>query len=260
VNYQFLELQKENKVVTVMLNRPDLHNAFNAQLIAELTDVFKMLGNDHNCQVIILTGAGKSFCAGADLNWMKSMVSYSMEENIQDSQKLASMFHAINNCPKTVIGKINGAALGGGVGLLAVCDYVVTTTEAKMGFTEVRLGLIPAVISPFCIAKIGESNARAWFMSGERFDALTAKQMGLVHEVVEKADLDQAVLKVVKSHLQAAPQAMMAAKELIQDVITCEKRNVTNLTCEAIAKKRVSPEGQEGMQALLNKTNASWME
>lgn len=250
-------------VATVTLNRPEIHNAFNDKLIAELTDVFEHLDQDKRVRLIVLTGEGRSFCAGADLNWMSSMINYSMEENIADSKKLAHMFQKINNCSKPVIGKINGHALGGGVGLVSVCDYAITHQKARFGFTEVRLGLIPAVISSFCIKKIGESNARAWFMSGEQFLAQQALHMGLVHEVTDLDNFEKRTQQVIDSYLKAGPQAAVAAKELIQNVISKnaneDEDELLDYACHEIAKKRVSTEGQEGMNALLNKNKPNWI-
>lgn len=248
-------ISKEEGVKEVWLNRPDLHNAFNAELISEMIALFKSFKNE---RLIILSGRGKSFCAGADLNWMKSMKDYSREENFKDSKELAHMFSAINECDVPVIGRINGHALGGGVGLLSVCDYVVAVEEALMGFTEVRLGLIPAVISPYCISKIGESNARAWFLSGERFKASTAKDMGLVHEVVKTEELDSRMEEVKKRFLAAGPEAAKEAKRLIKGVMR-NLKDSEDYTCNMITERRVSTEGQEGMRALLEKDKPAWM-
>lgn len=248
-------IEKEQGVKEVWLNRPELHNAFNAELISEMISLFKSFKNE---RLIILSGRGKSFCAGADLNWMKSMKDYSREENFKDSKELAQMFSAINECDVPVIGRINGHALGGGVGLVSVCDYVVAAEEALMGFTEVRLGLIPAVISPYCISKIGESNARAWFLSGERFKAPVAKEMGLVHEVVKLHDLDTKIEEIKKRFLAAGPEAAKEAKRLIRGVMKNLKGS-EDYTCNMITERRVSQEGQEGMRALLEKDKPAWM-
>jgi methylglutaconyl-CoA hydratase len=260
MSYEFLKLQVDSRgVAFVTLNRPEIHNAFNDKLIAELTQAFEQLDADPNVRLLVLSGEGRSFCAGADLNWMKSMVNYSMEENIEDSRKLAKMFQTMNYFSKPVIGKINGHALGGGVGVVSICDYAITHEKAKFGFTEVRLGLVPAVISPFCINKIGESNARAWFLSGEMFKGDKAKEMGLVHEVTTLEDFETRVNEVIESHLKAGPEAAMAAKLLINDVLATDEEDLETYTCTEIAKKRISAEGQEGMKALLNKEQPSWM-
>jgi methylglutaconyl-CoA hydratase len=253
---KYLEvIKKENGVVEVWLNRPDLHNAFNAELIEEVIATFSAFKDE---RLIILSGRGSSFCAGADLNWMKAMKSYSREENFKDSKRLAKMFSTINDCDVPVIGRINGHALGGGVGLVSVCDYVVASQEALMGFTEVRLGLIPAVISPYCISKIGESNARAWMLSGERFSAAEGKNMGLIHETVPLDQLDQKIEEIKKKFLMAGPEAAQQAKKLIRGVM-CGLKNAEDFTCNLITERRVSAEGQEGMRALLEKDKPSWM-
>ncbi|HLW57947.1 MAG TPA: enoyl-CoA hydratase-related protein [Bacteriovoracaceae bacterium] len=253
---KYIELnKKENGVLEVWLNRPELHNAFNAELIDELITVFNGIKDE---RLVILSGRGSSFCAGADLNWMRAMKDFSEEENFEDSKQLASMFRVINACPVPVIGRVNGHALGGGVGLVSVCDYVISVPEALYGFTEVRLGLIPAVISPYCISKIGESHARAWMLSGERFKADKALKMNLVHEVVEASELDKRVAELEKSFLMAGPIASREAKALISTV-TSNLRDSEDYTCRMIASRRVSSEGQEGMRALLEKDKANWI-
>jgi methylglutaconyl-CoA hydratase len=253
---KFIEIvEKDEGVKEVWLNRPELHNAFNADLIEEMISLFSSFKNE---RLIILTGKGSSFCAGADLNWMKAMKNYTREENFKDSKRLAKMFSTINECDVPIIGRINGHALGGGVGLVSVCDYVVANESALMGFTEVRLGLIPAVISPYCISKIGESNARAWMLSGDRFSASQAKVMGLVHEVVIESDLDKKIEEVKSKFLMAGPEAAKEAKRLVRDVMKSLKHS-EDLTCNMITERRVSAEGQEGMRALLEKSKPNWM-
>ena len=249
-------IHKDQGVVEVWLNRPELHNAFNAELIEEMIQTFESFKNE---RLIILSGRGASFCAGADLNWMKAMKNYSREENFLDSKKLAKMFSTINECNIPVIGRINGHALGGGVGLVSVCDHVIAIEEALMGFTEVRLGLIPAVISPYCISKVGESNARSWMLSGERFNALEAKRMGLVHDVVAVgSDLDAKVEEIKKRFLAAGPIATKEAKKLVREVVK-NLKNSEDYTCQMISERRISEVGQEGMRALLEKDKPNWM-
>lgn len=256
---KYFEIEKDaHGVVDVWLNRPDLHNAFNAELIDEAISLFESLSQDQSVRLIVLGGRGKSFCAGADLNWMKSMKDYTEAENLKDSKQLAKMFYVINECAAPVIGRVHGHALGGGVGLVSVCDYVVAVPDALMGFTEVRLGLIPAVISPYCISKIGESNARAWFLSGERFDAVAAQRMGLVHDVVEVSELDNKITEIKKRFLAAGPEAAREAKKLIKGVVKNLKES-EDFACGMIAKRRVSTEGQEGMRALLEKDKPNWI-
>lgn len=246
-------------VATLTLNRPELHNAFNDELIADLTKCLNDLENNKAVRLLILTGEGKSFCAGADLNWMKRMKDYSHEENVADSQKLAELFKVLNNFSRPTIGKINGSALGGGAGLVACCDYVVAVESAIIAFTEVRLGLLPAVISPFVIAKIGESHARATFLSGAKINMSRAFVMGLVHAVTTSELIDAEIEKTVGEFLLAGPQAAVAAKELVATVVRKENIEAArDYTCNMISKARVSEEGQEGMSALLEKRKASW--
>lgn len=251
----------ERGVETVTLNRPELHNAFNDEFIAELTAHFAALAHDQSLRLVVLTGAGKSFCAGADLNWMKKMKDYSDEENYNDSVRLANLFEVIDLCPVPVIAKINGAALGGGTGLISVCDYAIACHSAKIGFTEVGLGLVPAVISPYVMKRIGFNNARAYFLSGERFMGEVAKHIGLVHRVVHLDDLDNQTNRMINKFLLAGPQAARAAKELIKGVdgrLGKDKEELKTYTCQTIARIRTSDEGQEGMSALLEKRKPRW--
>jgi methylglutaconyl-CoA hydratase len=250
-----IEVTEKNGVVGIWMNRPELHNAFNAEMIQEMTEAFSTL---RNVRLVVLSGKGHSFCAGADLNWMKAMKDYSKEENVKDSKQLARLFSTINECEVPVIGRVNGHALGGGVGLVSVCDYVIAAEEAMMGFTEVRLGLIPAVISPYCISKIGESNARAWMLSGERFTDTDGMRMGLVHEVVGAGMLDARIQEIEKRFLAAGPEAAREAKKLVRGVVK-NLKNSEDFTCQMIADRRVSAEGQEGMRALLEKDKPAWM-
>lgn len=249
------DYHNEFKAVTICLNRPELHNAFNDELISNLTQEFLTLAADDNVHAVVLTGAGKSFCAGADLNWMKKMISYTFEENVVDSMKLAQLFETINNFPKPVIAKVTGAALGGGSGLVAACDHVISASNAVFGFTEARLGLVPAVISPYVIAKIGASNARSLFLSGARFDAQKALSIGLVHEVCEAEKLDELTLEILKSYQDVSLNSQVESKKLISKVLSLgdNDQKVKEYTCQTIAKLRVSVDGQEGMNALLEK-------
>jgi methylglutaconyl-CoA hydratase len=250
----------DKKVATITLNRPDIHNAFNDQLITDLINCFIRLEDNSEVKVVVLTGAGKSFCAGADLNWMKRMKDYSFEENLADSKKLCELFTTINNFKKPVIGKINGSALGGGAGLLAVCDYVLAVDSASFGFTEVRLGLLPAVISPFVIAKIGESYARAYFLTGQKFNAQKAQTMGLIHQVTSFDKIEEDLELLINEYLLAAPLATYNAKKLISNVVnSLNFETLCEYTCETISKARKSAEGQEGMSSLLEKRKPNWL-
>lgn len=256
----FHKLQIDSRgVATVTLNRPELHNAFNDELISELIKCFRELESNDQVRLVILTGEGKSFCAGADLNWMKRMKDYTFEENLKDSNQLAELFTVINHCQKPTICRMNGSALGGGAGLIACCDYVIALDSAVVGFTEVRLGLVPAVISPFVIAKIGESQARATFLTGSRFSTERALQMGLVHQISSFDKIDEDVENMVKEFLQAGPVAQKAAKELVAVVVSHNDLAASRkYTTELISKIRASAEGQEGMSALLEKRKSSW--
>lgn len=247
-------------VATVTLNRPELHNAFNDELIAELIKCFHELALNEFVRLAVLTGEGKSFCAGADLNWMKRMKDYTFEENLMDSNQLAELFTVINHFNRPVICRMNGSALGGGAGLIACCDYVIAEDSAMIGFTEVRLGLVPAVISPFVVAKIGESNARATFLTGARFGVERAMQMGLVHQISSFDKIDEDVEALVKEFLSAGPLAQKIAKELITVVVSNNDiAKSRKYTTELISKVRASTEGQEGMSALLEKRKAVWI-
>lgn len=246
---------EEFKAVIIGLNRPELHNAFNDELIAGLTNEFNELESDDSVHTVVLTGNGKSFCAGADLNWMKKMISYTFEENVVDSMNLANLFEVINNFSKPVVGKVSGAALGGGSGLVAVCDHVVATDNALFGFTEARLGLVPAVISPYVLDKIGVSQARSLFLSGERFDAKKALSIGLIHEVCSADQIDEKLINILKSYQGVSLASQVESKKLIFKVESLEDSSLKRkeYTCQTIAKMRVSADGQEGMNALLEK-------
>jgi methylglutaconyl-CoA hydratase len=251
-----LEINESDGVLIVTLNRPDVHNAFNEELIAEAIDVFSK--PPATVRAIVLRGSGPNFCAGADLNWMSKMVSYTREQNMRDSAQLAKMYAVINECPLPVIGRITGAAIGGGVGLVAVCDIAVASPETKFGLSEVKLGILPAMISPYVIAKIGISHARALFLTGERFDAERALRIGLIHVVT--ADVDDAIAGVLRQLKTSGPEAVRECKKLIAHVASHELADSIPYTIEAIATRRVSEEGQQGMKAFLEKKKAPWAE
>ena len=255
-----LLIEQQGPVVRVTLNRPDVRNAFDETLIAELTEWAQGVPVDGPARVAVLAGAGKAFCAGADLTWMSKMVAYTREENVRDARAMAAMFEALDRLPIPLIGRVHGAALGGGVGLAAVCDIVVSAEDAIFGFTEVKLGILPAVISPYALAKIGRSAARELFLTGARFSAARAREIGLVHAVgADEAEVDRIVAKYVNDLLTSAPHAVSAAKALIADVAAAPTRAAaTDLTAGAIADRRVSPEGQDGMRAFLEKRTPSW--
>jgi methylglutaconyl-CoA hydratase len=258
MSYQFLSVERRGAVEYVTLNRPEVRNAFNEHVIAELTAWARRAHEDPTLRVVVMAGAGKVFSAGADAAWMAKMAGYSHDDNVRDARAGAEMFLAINTVPAIVIGRIQGAALGGGSGLAAVCDIVVTESEAIFGFTETKLGILPAMISPYVLQKIGASAARELFLTGMRFDARKAKTIGLVHSVVAAADLDEAVNNYIQEGLSASPTAVARAKGLIPHVLGRPPAEVIGITAEAIASQRVSPEGQEGLKAFLEKRTPSW--
>jgi methylglutaconyl-CoA hydratase len=248
-------------VTRVTLTRPEVHNAFNASLIAELRTTFAglaRLGPDV-LRVVVLAGDGPSFCAGADIDWMRAAMALDVEGNEQDAMAMAEMFETIDTCPVPVVARVQGAALGGGMGLCAVADVVVAEAGARFGFTETRLGILPAVISPFVISKIGESHARALFPGGRRFDAFRAQRIGLVHEVVEgEAALDAAVESAVGDVLASGPTAVRAAKAIVREVRGLGHGSAKWHTARVIARQRVSEEAQEGFRAFVEKRRPAW--
>lgn len=254
-----LNVVEREGVVTIALQRPEVHNAFNDTLIREMLELFDGFDGRDDLRAVVLRGNGKNFCAGADLNWMASMVDYDRSQNIRDSAGLAKMFASINESPIPVIGRVQGAAIGGGVGLVAVCDVVIAEKGAKFGLSEVKLGILPAVISPYVIRKIGETHARALFLTGERFDSERALRIGLVHTIVEGDEaLDQAIADTVANLRTSGPQAVRECKRLIDHVAHSELAEAIPYTIEAIADRRTSEEGQAGMKAFLQREKAPW--
>ena len=252
-------LVERGPVTTVTLNRPDVRNAFNEGMIEELTAFAAGVPADGSIRAVVLRGAGPVFSAGADVQWMSKMLGYSREENLADARQAAQMFLALDRLPVPLIGRVHGAALGGGSGLAAVCDVVVAAEDALFGFTEVVLGILPAMISPYVVRKIGLSAARELCLSGTRFSAARAKEIGLVHTVVPAADLDRAVDEHLERFRKAAPSAVAATKRLLTDVYGRRPAEVLALTVDQIATQRVSPEGQEGLRAFLEKRPAAWV-
>jgi methylglutaconyl-CoA hydratase len=246
-------------IASVTLNRPAVRNAFNAQLIAALRDAFLALDADEFVRAIVLSGAGTVFCGGADIGWMRDSLDLSAEDNVREAERMAAMFATIDRCSKPVIGRVAGAALGGGAGLAAVCDIVVASADTVFGFTETKLGIIPAVISPFVLAKIGRSAARALFLTGERFDAERAQRIGLVHHVVALDEIDARVEAIEIEFATAGPAAIAAAKRLIADVSDADPVQTRGITARAIAARRASPEGQEGLRAFLERRPPNWV-
>ena len=248
-------------IYRVTLNRPKVHNALDEHLMAEIVTAFSKAARDDSLRAVVLGGSGKSFCAGADLHWMKRVAGYSREENDADSLLLAEMIEAVQQCPHPVVGRVHGAALGGGVGLVAACDYVLMEQKASWGLTEVNLGLVPAVISPAVIQKIGLGQARAVFLSGARYTGQRALELGLAHEVLSgQEQLDLRLEQFLEGLKRAGPKALRTAKELVwlNESFARNPKKLKDLTCQMIATCRAGAEGQEGMSALLEKRDPDW--
>ena len=254
-----LHLHREGAVARLRLNRPELHNAFDAELISALTSQLASLTDDDTVRVVVLEAAGKSFSAGADLHWMRGMAAASEAENRADSLALAHLMRTLDELPKPTIARVHGAAFGGGVGLVACCDIAIGTPDAKFGLTESKLGLLPAVISPYVIAAIGARQARRWFATAEIFDAAEARRIGLLHDVVDATALDTAVQRQIDLLLEAGPIAAASAKALVRDVVAgTDAAAIDRTNAALIARLRVSAEGQEGIGAFLEKRKPAW--
>ena len=251
-----IEVASRDGVLTVTLDRPDVRNAFNEVMIEELSHLFA--GLPHDARIVVLTGAGPTFCAGADVQWMKKSKDYTEEQNAADARAMARMYRTIDECPRPLVARVQGAALGGGAGLVACCDVVVAAEGTTFGFTEVRLGIVPANISTFVLPKIGARAARRYFLTGERFDAAEARRIGLVHEVAPPADLDARVEAIVAELRKCGPAAVATAKEIVREVSRLPRDQAIDFTVRTIARARVSPEGQEGLQAFLEKRKPRW--
>ncbi len=258
MRYETIEIHKEKNIAKISLDRQEVHNALNDKLMNELITCFKEINNDENIRVVILTGKGKSFCAGADLNWMKSMVNYSKEENIKDSKLLLDLYDIIYNCKKPVIARVNGHAFGGGIGLFAVCDVVIAVSNCKFAFSEVKLGIIPAVISPYIIRRIGLSNTKRLFITGERFDSLYGKEVGLIDHVTSEDEFDEIIEKYIGLILISGPNAIEEVKKLSNSYENMDLESFKDYTVKKISELRVSNEGQEGINAFLEKRKSKW--
>lgn len=255
-----LVVRRDGALAYVTLARPEVRNAFDATMIAELTAAFEELGHDVEIRAIVLEGEGSAFCGGADINWMRASLDLDEEANREDARALSRMFRTIDRVPKAVVARVHGAALGGGAGLVAVCDIAIASTDTRFGFTETKLGILPAVISPFVLAKIGTSHARALALTGERFDAARAMHVGLVHEVVaSEPELDAAVARVVRELTTASPTAIAATKALFAHVAASTYDDTLEMTARAIAAQRTSAEGQDGLRAFLEKRSPAWV-
>jgi methylglutaconyl-CoA hydratase len=247
-----------NTVAHVTFNRPDVHNAFNDSMIRELSDVFDDIAQRQDIRVVVVTGKGKSFCAGADLNWMRRVKDYTYDANLKESLDLADMLYKIYASPKPTIAQVNGAAIGGGTGLVAVCDIAFASDRAKFSFSEVKLGLIPACISPYVMKKCGEGKCREFFLTGERLSAERAHAAGLVNMVTSPDELDKTVGELVQRLLSSGPEAITKCKELLRNVAEMSLEKGKSYTAEVIAQLRISDEGQEGMNAFLEKRRPRW--
>lgn len=259
-NYEHLSVGRGNEVVTVSLARPDARNALNAGLIGELTRCMEELAGDDGVRVVVLTGEGDFFCAGADVGYMRDTANFSYEENMEDARELAAMFRAVEECPKPVVARVRGAAIGGGVGLVAASDVAVAEDGSIFAFSEVRLGIAPATIAPFVLRKIGPSHTRALFLTGERFDVQRAQAIGLVHEVASEGDLDAAVREKVEGLLAGGPGALAATKALLRELRDAAPGKATEVMARRIAELRTGEEGQEGLGAFLEKREPAWRE
>ncbi len=259
MQFERLQVEQDGPVARVWLNRPELRNAFDGLMVTELRKAIFELARRDDVRVIVLGGRGSAFCAGADLTWMKAMAGFTRDENLREAQSMADLFYTVYESPRPIVARVHGAALGGGAGLVAACDIPVAALGTRFGFTEVRLGLIPAVISPYVIRKIGESAARELFLTGERFEAVRAAEMGLVRAAVPEEDLDVTVEGRVRELLAAGPRAVAEAKTLISEVAFRRVEDVQRYTVERIADLRTTPEGQEGMRAFLEKRKPSWL-
>lgn len=260
MTFETLELQREGFLATVTLNRPDVRNAFNETTIAELTEVFRSIDNDASVRVVVLAANGPAFCAGADLNWMKKMADYTYEENLADAGQLAAMLSAIYQCSKPVIARVQGDCYAGGMGLLAACDIAVSADTANFCLSEVKLGLIPATISPYVIRAMGEQAARRYFVTAERFSAQQASACGLVHELVSPELLDDKIAELVRQISANSPNAVRQAKRLVQTVAGQSlTQELVAETVKGIAEIRASDEGREGVRSFLEKRKPFWL-
>jgi methylglutaconyl-CoA hydratase len=257
-NYSTIKCDLKDSTARITLCRPEVHNAFNETMIAELREVIAELQSSRDVRVVVITGEGKSFCAGADLNWMKRVIDFSFEDNLKDSLALSELMHGIYSLKLPTVAMVNGAAIGGGMGFVATCDIVVAASHAKFSLSEVKLGLVPACISPFVIRKAGEAACRRFMLTGERLTAETAKAAGLVNEVVEPDELEGAVSELVDRLLSSGPNAVAVCKQLLREVPAMSLEEAKKATAESLARLRVSEEGQEGMKAFLEKRKPRW--
>jgi methylglutaconyl-CoA hydratase len=251
--------KEENNILHISLNRPEIHNAFNPEMIQELTMIFSDTHNLMKYRAIVLSGEGESFCAGADLNWMKSMIKYNFEENVEDAQKLFIMFDVMKNCPLPVLGKIQGNVFGGGLGLVAICDIAVAESKTKFCFSEAKLGLVPSVISPFIRRKLSPHIIRELFLTADVFDTKKAMESGLVHFAGSSKECEKYLQSKIDSISKCGKHAVITTKKLLNDLETLDHKNLKMETSSVIARRRVSEEGQEGLKAFLEKRKPNWL-
>lgn len=256
--FETLQVERDGRVTRLWLNRPAVRNAFNAVMVRELRKALEDVRRDDEVRVVVLSGRGSSFCSGADLNWMREIISFTYEQNLGETMELAEALHELYSLPKPTVARVNGPAIGGGTGFVSACDIVVASTEARFGLSEVKIGVVPAAISPYVVRRMGESRARQYFLTGERMDGRRALEVGLANIVAEPAGLDAAVEAVVGSLLSSGPEALASAKELLRRVPGMDFGEAKRFTAEMIARLRVSEEAQEGMAAFLEKRKPKW--
>ncbi|MBM3293018.1 MAG: enoyl-CoA hydratase/isomerase family protein [Candidatus Aminicenantes bacterium] len=259
-NYTTIFIEREGRVGRIWFNRPEVHNAFNAIMIRELRDALADVRQDPQVRVVILSGRGTSFCAGADLNWLREIVHYSYNENLQESAELADCLEELYALPKPTIARVNGSAIGGGNGFLAACDIIIASREAVFGLSEAKLGLVPAVISPYIVRRIGEARARRYFLTGERIDAARAEEVGLINRSLDPGMLDAQIDDFVRMLLTSGPEALAKTKDLLRSIPRLSFEEAKRFSIEMIAKLRISAEAQEGMAAFLEKRKPKWAE
>ncbi len=258
---EFIKKTIQDHVARIVIDRPEVHNAFNDVVIAELTRAFENMGERDDVRVVVLASEGLSFSAGADMHWMKSMVDYTFEENVADSTKMAQMLRTIRECPKVTIARVHGATLGGGVGLTAACDLAVALKDAVFALTEVKLGILPAVISPYVQEKIGAGQIRRYALTAERFDAIEARRIGIISEIADSIEqLDEKIDFFTKMICKTGPQAIVACKQILREIQPVNWESATDVTVRLISERRVSDEGQDGLRAFLEKRSAKWIE
>ncbi|NOX48132.1 MAG: enoyl-CoA hydratase/isomerase family protein [Chlorobi bacterium] len=260
MEYQTIIFESSNAIASISLNRPKLHNAFNDVMISELTDCFREVGSMENVRVVVLRGKGKSFCAGADLNYMKGIAQFGYRENFEDGKRLAGLFETIYICPKPTIAIVHGAAFGGANGLLAACDIVIADENTTFAFSEVKIGISPATIGPYVLKRIGEFGGKELMMTGKRFKGKEAEKFGLVNRSVSNGEMESILKDYIKQFMTSAPKAVEETKEMINKVIENKLENTMEYTADLIARLRAADEGQQGMAAFLEKRRPGWVE